>query len=59
MISNSVNPTKNQLIMNIQKLISPKIETYEISSETDKKNLIKKMDTLLKKNNFSVILIHR
>ena len=59
MIINSTTPTKTQLVNNIQRLINPKIETYEVSSETDKKNLIKKMDTILKRNNFSVILIHR
>ena len=59
MISNSTTPTKTQLVNNIQRLINPKIETYEVSSETDKKNLIKKLDTKLKKTNFSVVLIHR
>ena len=59
MISNSTTPTKTQLVNNISKLINPKIETYEVSSETDKKNLIKKLDTKLKKTNFSVVLIHR
>ena len=57
MISNIVTPTKSQLISNIQKLRNPKIETYEISSDTDKKNLIKKIDTLTKKGNVSVILL--
>ena len=54
MISNIVTPTKSQLISNIQKLRNPKIETYEISSDTDKKNLNKKIDTLTKKGNVYV-----
>ena len=57
MISNYIQPTKTQLIQNIQKLSNPKIDVLEVMDTKSKKEVIKKLDGMIKVGSYSIILI--
>ena len=48
---------KAQIIRHIQSQRATKYHVFDITSQQDKKNLIKELDTLLRRNSVSVVLI--
>ena len=57
MISNITKPSKSDLLKNIQLLKNPTIEVLEVFERGDKPKLNSIFDVMLRKGNFSVILI--
>jgi hypothetical protein len=48
---------KSQIIRHIQSQRATKCHVFDVTSQQDKKNLIKEIDTLLRRNSVSVVLI--
>ena len=57
MISNIIKPSKSELLRNIQSLKNPNIEVIEVLERGDKLKLNSLFDMMLRKGNFSIILI--
>lgn len=57
MISNIIKPSKSELLRNIQSLKNPTIEVIEVLERGDKLKLNSLFDMMLRKGNFSIILI--
>ena len=57
MISSTVTPSKIELIKKIQSLKNPNIEVIEVFQKSDKVLINRKLDHLINKGHFSIILI--
>ena len=57
MISTIKKPTKTELIKNIQNLKNPNIEVFEVFKKSDKVLINQKLDRLINKGHFSIIIV--
>ena len=57
MISSTVTPSKIELIKKIQSLKNPNIEVIEVFQKSDKVLINRKLDHLINKGHFSIIIV--
>jgi len=57
LISSTVTPSKSELIKNIQSLRNPQIEVFEVFKKSDKVLINQKLDRLINKGHFSIIIV--
>ena len=58
MLSQTIIPkTKNDLIKSIQNKTIKEMNVYEVSSQNDMKNVVKSIDSVLKRGSVSIVVI--